>query len=261
MNIKIEHNADGDNIINVFDNNDKLISQQITNKNILSDIPKQKVTNKIVQVENSKFCLPYYQQDFVEEQISKGNYFDSGNLKIVCEYLNEDSVVIDIGANIGNHTLYFANERHVKKVYAFEPIKIVFDILKKNIKLNHLEKVVDARCIGLSNVNSKASIKMYDLKNFGGTHIKECPEGKIELVTLDSLNIKEQIDLIKIDVEQMDYEVVCGAENTILRDKPVIYIESFETEFPKTNDFLCSLGYEISETFKACSEYIYVPKK
>ena len=260
MNIKTNVCKNGDKIISVYDN-DILISQQITNTAVLSDLPEQQAENKIIQVMNSKFFLPYYKQDFVEKCIAAGEYFDLQNLKAVGDYLDKNSVVIDIGANIGNHTLFFANECHVKKIYAFEPIRTVYDVLIENIKINKLEKIVDARCIGLSDVNSKASIKMYDLKNFGGTHIKENPEGEIELVKLDSLNIKEKIDLIKIDVEQMDYEVLCGAKETILRDKPIIYVESFDTEFPNTNTFLCELGYEIAQAFKACCEYIYTPSK
>lgn len=54
--------------------------------------------------------------------------------------LGENKIVVDIGANIGNHTVFFANVCKAKKVYSFEPQEKVFEILKKNVEINKFNK-------------------------------------------------------------------------------------------------------------------------
>ena len=225
--------------------------------NIGSQFDKE---TKIATVLNSKIYLPNYKVDLIQGCIARGTYFDLNHLKKMSKYLNEDSVVIDCGANIGNHTLYFANECNVRKIYAFEPVPTTYKILQKNIKLNNLENVVEAKNIGLSNEISKGAIESYNLSNIGGTRLCKMDNGDIDFLTIDSLNIKEKIDLIKIDVEGMDYLVLQGAENTIRKNMPVINIESFESEYKQSKVFLSELGYELAEELSIC-EYIYIPAK
>ena len=88
---------------------------------------------------NSIFYLPNYPKDVIQRLIVDGNqYWDLHTLYKLDEYMPEDAVVCDIGANVGSHSLYWAVERGAKKVYAFEPIKETFEILKKNIKISIL---------------------------------------------------------------------------------------------------------------------------
>ena len=47
-----------------------------------------------------------------------------------------NGIVYDIGANIGNHTLYFSRTLNPKKIYSFEPAKELFETLNFNIKVN-----------------------------------------------------------------------------------------------------------------------------
>jgi len=49
----------------------------------------------------------------------------------------------------------------------------------------------------------------------------------IETVTLDSLNIKKNIDLIKIDTQGSEFEIICGALNLIKKNKPLIFLETW----------------------------------
>ena len=259
MGITVTTDADGNRIIKVFQGK-ALISEQVTTVKPTSNVPISEQDEKIVSVENSVFCLRNYKDDFIQSSILRSNeYFGAGELKVMSSYLNENSVVLDIGANIGNHTLYFANECNVKKIYAFEPVPYTYNLLKQNIKLNKLEDRVETYCCGVSDKITNGTINTYDLKNLGGTRLKQCDEGDIKLVTLDSLNIKEKIDFIKIDVETMDYEVLNGAKKTIKKSMPVIEIESFDQELKKTDALLKLLGYKVAHEFKSCCEYIYVP--
>ena len=248
----------GNKILDIY-SDDKLISHQVRKSVPDSEIEVISEEDNTVKVGNSLFYLPNYKDDLIQGLINESrHYFSNHELIEAGYYLTPDSVVVDAGANIGNHTLYFANECKVKKIYAFEPVPYTYKILKKNIELNNLQNKVLLRNAGLSDKILKGSISSYDTKNLGGTRITDAGGGKIELITLDSLNITVKIDFIKIDVESMDYKVLCGAKKTILRDKPVIMIESFDTEFKDTDGLLKELGYKMKKELGNC-EYIYTP--
>ena len=73
---------------------------------------------------------------------------------------------------------------------------------------------------------------------------------------LDSMKIKEKIDLIKIDVEGHEIETLEGAKNTIKENKPVIVIESFDKK-QEVDNFLFALGYQHVDTIRKGEDYIY----
>lgn len=257
--IKMYKDENNNEILQIF-SGDTLISKKVTKLIPDSVVSLNEQKPEIIEVENSKFYLLNYEDDFIQSCIWHNHrYFSDTELNVMKNYLNEDSVVVDIGANIGNHTLYFANECNVKKIYAYEPVPYTFKLLQKNIQINHIEDKVTAQCIGFADTITQGAIKTYDLKNLGGTRLKPYKNGDIKLVTLDSLNISDKIDFIKIDVEAMDYQVLCGAEQTIKKHKPIIEIESFDDDRKNSDPFLKKLGYKVAQEFRNVCEYIYVP--
>lgn len=219
---------------------------------------------KIIEFRQSKFYLPNYKEDLIQEVISHCSYFETVFLEITRKYLSKNPVIVDVGANIGNHTLFWANECDAKKIYAFEPVPLTFKILKKNIKINNLQERVKLYNIGLSDENTNAEIISFDPENMGGTRLRKAEDstkGDIPLRMLDSLKIKEEkIDLIKIDVEGMDYRVLTGAIETIKKYKPVIMVESFDEEYNISSRILKALGYKQEQNLGSF-EYIFVYDK
>ena len=217
--------------------------------------------NKVVQVRNSKIYIPMYKEDFIQGCVSVGAYYETDFLEETRKYLPTKPVILDIGANIGNHTLFWANECSAKKIYAFEPVPFIFKILKKNIKINNLQERVKIYNVGLSDKKSAGKITSFDRTNIGGTRLEEAKDedakDNIKLVTLDSIDFDEKrIDLIKIDVEGMDYLVLTGAIKTIKKYKPLILIESFPYEYNISSRILMALGYKIIKDFGSF-EYLY----
>lgn len=68
---------------------------------------------------------------------------------------------------------------------------------------------------------------------------------EVKIKTLDSFNIKEKIDLIKIDVEGFEYFALSGGIQTIKKNKPVILIEEHNYGNSKVFKLLMELGYKI----------------
>ncbi|MCB0456605.1 MAG: FkbM family methyltransferase, partial [Flavobacteriaceae bacterium] len=99
-----------------------------------------------------------YTKDFIGEEIYAFGLYEKGNINIMLNCLDfptEEHSILDVGANIGNHTLQFS--KHFKQVYAFEPNLLACDVLKlntagiQNIKLFNY---------GLSNKNGEAFLKI-----------------------------------------------------------------------------------------------------
>lgn len=145
--------------------------------------------------------------------------------------IKKNSTVLDVGANIGFHSLYFAElAGNNGKVISVEPILQNFEALEKNIALNHFKNIITVQKalaskqrlmqIGIDANNNNPGA--FSLMGNGAKKIDiHCVKGDD---LLDDLLI-EKIDFIKIDVEGFELEVIKGLLKTIARDKPVIIFE------------------------------------
>lgn len=145
----------------------------------------------------------------------------------------------DVGANIGNHALWFSEICHMP-VYAFEPVE--HQILIDNVNLNRAGSRIRVFKTALG-------------ANFGqASEVKKCTlepgEGTIPVVPMDSIEAPERIALIKIDVEGMEVDVLRGGLQTIRAHKPVILTEEWERETTQAiMKLLTPLGYERNRSF------------
>ena len=150
---------------------------------------------------------------------------------------NPESFVLDIGANIGTHTIGIAP--HVKRVMAFEPDPDNFDLLVKN--------VATTMCSNVTPVPAAAS----DVLDKVGTHFdygktRVTTTGETPATPIDMIEGLPRIDFVKIDVEGMELKVLNGMRQTIASHKPQMLIEmQDENVYAKTYDFLNGFGYNI----------------
>jgi len=218
---------------------------------------KMSLPNNIAQIRNARFYLPDYPTDCIQTHIvDTNNYWDIQALDIIDKYLEKNAVILDIGANIGNHSLYWTLEKGAKKVYAFEPLTGTYEILLKNIELNNLQDKIIPYNFGLFDEETKAKVGVFNKSNIGGTSFVKSEDGNFRLVTLDSLDIQDKIDLIKIDVEGAEVEVLFGGIETIKKNKPPIVIETF-TRKSQIDIIFKELGYKHTETIRKDADYIY----
>lgn len=217
----------------------------------------EKRCREAFNIKNSKFCLPLKDSDLIQSIIySSKNYWDIPLLSKIDKILKDDAVVLDIGANIGNHTLYWANERKARKVYAFEPYPYSYKILEKNIEINNLQQIIKAYPFGLSDKETKGSVSVFCSTNIGGTTFAENIDGDFDFKALDEINISDKIDLMKIDVEGAEIKVLNGGMETIKKNLPIIAIETFRNK-ELIEEMLFPLGYKLYDDNRAMCDYIY----
>jgi FkbM family methyltransferase len=165
-----------------------------------------------------------------DNMINTKNFFEVRFLDYIAKKYNNQSGILDIGANIGNHSLFFAKFLNCEMVYSFEPFSSNIELLKKNMSL--FENKSKIYQIALSDQEGVMPLYNSQASNFGGYSLHSYSNGSsfivnpsIKVITLDSLNLNN-ISMIKIDVENHENEVLEGAKETILRNKPIIFIEN-----------------------------------
>jgi FkbM family methyltransferase len=229
-------------------------------------VNKLSLVDEIVELKGARFWVPNAPRDFIQNtQLSTGSFYEFEILQRLDRYLSNNSVVIDIGANVGNHTVYWGKITKVKKVYAFEPIKTTFNILLKNIEINNLIGKVKIYNVGLGDKTAKGAIKEYYINNIGGTVISEDDDGDIELNVLDNFyEIIEEpmIDFVKIDVEGFEKNVISGANNFFYKHRPIVFIETFPgvNEYDFVYEFFGRLNYNLPIKYNG-NNYLFIPKK
>jgi FkbM family methyltransferase len=143
--------------------------------------------------------------------------------------LNPGDIVLDVGANIGTHTIPFARcvDDH-GCVLAFEPQRIPFQNLCANVALNSLRNVVTHEA-GVGRELTWGTMPVIDPRkpyNFGAVSMHGHASGSpVRLLTIDDLKLP-RCRLIKIDVEGMEVDVLAGAKTTVQRCQPVLFIEN-----------------------------------
>jgi len=215
--------------------------------------------NNIIDIGEAKFYVPNYPIDYIQSVIvNYKTFYENDILEELKSYIKKNSIILDIGANIGNHSIYWAKKTDAKRIYSFEPVHDTFKILKKNIEINGLIDKVKIFNIGLSDEKINGSITNYFPDNIGATQIKQDSNGNLLLDKLDNIKLGEDtIDFIKIDVEGHELYALQGARETLITFKPIIFIEIFEVNQIKVHEFLENLGYRLEKRFDG-SNYLYI---
>jgi FkbM family methyltransferase len=160
-------------------------------------------------------------------------------------------MALDIGANIGNHSVYLAQQ--FKRVISFEPGSVAYHLLCANRILNKSYNI-EPHQIGLSDQDAQASLVQVQLDNIGSNAVSADAGTGSETIKLcrgddllKSLASPEQIALEKIDVEGHEIEALRGLESTLRAQRPIILFETTGKQGPSGSvailDLLRSFGY------------------
>ncbi len=181
--------------------------------------------------------------------------------------LRPGMTALDVGANIGHHTVLFSSLVGAQgRVVAFEPQSVIFRLLAGNAAINGCENAdVVQSCVG----QAEGTVHLYPIDysgaaNFGALGVDTAPvshEGKqgelCRVATLDQLlsELRRPLmrcDFIKIDVQSFELFVLKGGEQTLARYCPTLFLEispfwmSKSYDYREVYEFLWRHGYEIS---------------
>lgn len=227
-------------------------------KKELSLVSFTKPTFKEVIVDDIHFQIKLDPNNgLVDKEIYAKGVWEKDLLLEMRKHITEESTCLDIGANIGQHTLYLSSVSKKGKVYAFEPIPKLAQQIEESAKANHMENVTVCN-FGLSNKNEILDIYLNNL-NMGNTTFKKrlgaSDVVKAETKTFDSFwNIQNPIHFLKMDVEGYEYFALLGMKENILAHKPVMIIEFSPIFYNAMNissteflHFIFDLGYTVAD--------------
>lgn len=194
-----------------------------------------------------KIYLPYYKTDLIQKEIARtGDFFEKDILDTVVKNHSfpKKGLFLDIGSNIGNHTLYLFQNNLIQSAYCFEPIQDTFQILEKNISINNLQNKVKLFNVGVGESHGTAQIASYSQENTGMSQLKISNDGNIPIIAIDDIKFDYDISFVKIDVEGFELNVINGMLGTIKKYKPTLFIEIRNQFFDDICKHLTPVGYK-----------------
>ena len=182
--------------------------------------------------------------------------FSEIELSLMSKFIMEGDVVFDIGANIGAFTVPLAKKvGKFGEVYAFEPQKLIYDILQDNVNKNNLN---NTRVFNVGVGEKEEELELNDIDyskvgNFGGVSFKyksssftkniKDKKYKVKVTNLDKLMEIKKCNFIKMDVELMELDILKGGRNFLKKFRPILWIENHQSYPNKINKFLLENDY------------------
>ena len=157
--------------------------------------------------------------------------------------------IVDLGANIGAHTLLFAKlAGRTGRVVAFEPADFAFPKLQRNLSLNDFPQV---RAVKLALADVESAEQRVDLRSSWQTDgTRQDRVSTLAFARLDDwaeANRLERIDVVKIDVDGNEFPLLDGGRRTIGRNTPIMLMEAvgphFDDESRNPFALLREIGY------------------
>jgi FkbM family methyltransferase len=167
--------------------------------------------------------------DHIQKSHVHGKFYEINQLTAHRDVIARQSTVVDVGANVGNHTIFYAQHTPAKRVYPIEANPAAIDILSKTVAGNpRLQGKIDLGQLGVAVGREQGTVSIVAAQpnNLGGTKFSALSDsGAIKCVRLDSLQFEGRIGFMKIDVERTEMDVLAGAEELISRFRPAMAIE------------------------------------
>jgi FkbM family methyltransferase len=154
--------------------------------------------------------------------------------ELISSIIKPGSVVLDIGANIGYHTLLFAKlVGQSGKVFAFEPDPANFRLLEKNVSVNGYPNVaLEQKAV--SNRNEKKKLYLHESNPMMHTIFKSQQRSGLDSVEIDTISLDNyfsnyggKIDFIKMDIEGSEYTALEGMQTILQRQNDIKLLVAF----------------------------------
>ncbi len=193
---------------------------------------------------------------FIGKSIKEYGEWAQGEIDLCRQLLTSTDVVIEVGSNIGTHTLALSKMVNKGRLFAFEPQNVVFQNLCANISIN---SITNCFCVNsaLSDIKSEELyFPNYDFTkkgNYGAMSFLRTSKSDYTFqANVDTLDDRfsdlNKLKLLKTDTEGMEVNIIKGGVNLIKRTKPILYLENhifFIEKSKELIELLWSLDYRL----------------
>lgn len=218
------------------------------------DFIQKYIAARYIERKNTEFAaarghrMAVYANDWIGGKIFLEGVYEEQNIQDLFSILHgigidaSGATALDVGANIGNHTIVFASK--FARVEAFEPNPHTFKLLSFNA--DHMPNV-GLHNGGLGDENAVLEMSE-DAANYGKSSAVHTHAGSssvdVQIRKLDDyIDDFPNIKFIKIDVEGMEHQVLLGAHEILKKNRPVIAFEQHESEFESEDSETPSIKY------------------
>jgi FkbM family methyltransferase len=203
--------------------------------------------------------------DVIQRHHARGQFYELDELRIISEFFPSGGVFVDIGANVGNHTIFVCKFLHPIEVIVFEPNPLAIAMLDINLSLNRLHHIVDSSSLGLGLSDETGfAVAVIPSGNLGGTRLRTINGAVgIRLITGDSALQGRRVDFVKLDVEAMELKALAGLCDTIAKWRPIIFVEVDDVNADEFLRWVQANGYSIARRFRRYpvnENYLLVPR-
>jgi FkbM family methyltransferase len=195
--------------------------------------------------------------DYIFESIRGFSYFSPQEIIFLKQFIDIDDNVMEIGTNIGCHTIPLSSNNPNGEYFCFEPQKHIYTHLTKNITMNsrtnvtpfnfglgeHNKTIYYDKLILHENNSGAFCLTQLDATDEKGDNKFELDIKNINCV--ESITYLDKLKLIKMDVENMEYEIIVTMKDIITKFNPIIFVEYGPATFQDVCIFLNNLGYKI----------------
>lgn len=212
----------------------------------------------ITWLKNENLAVNISTSSYIEWKILAEGTYESATGNLISLSLLPGDWALDIGANIGIHSLRMAKAvGSGGRVISCEPLAHLRKKLQANLTLNRLEQQVVIMDKAISDVPGKTQMSGDPASfNQGTGRMESTGSTEVEVITGDALLESlgaARLDLIKIDIEGYEMKAISGLKNSIRKYKPRILVEYDRDYWQK-----CGSSWDEFKTFlKSCNYSIY----
>lgn len=189
--------------------------------------------------------------DSVQAHHFAGEFYELAELELIAAHLPPGARILDVGANLANHTVYFERLMGAVRVVPIELQPRVIPLLRLNTALNGLRATdLSFLGVGLGAEDQAAQIRIPQAFNVAGAQFHSGAAGRFQIRRGDDLLRGQDFDFVKIDVEGMECDVISGLSETIRRCRPLIFAEVWEENRPRFDALGDELGYEVVSEYR-----------
>lgn len=203
---------------------------------------------------------PDYLTDWMRR---KRRFYELDLLEALAAEVPPGGVALDVGANIGNHALYFAAVMGLR-TWAFEPVETNLAVLRRLVAMNGLESAIAVVPLALSDAPGTLWLEAPDPANPGTFRAAAGESGeRAEALPLDDALDRigiaaADVALLKIDVEGHEEKVLAGAPRLLAEGSPVLALEIFDiASLERILGRIAPLGYRATAVHCATPTVVF----